>query len=91
VPSYKVFHCPQCHQRWGRRPLTEHQLRILRWLREYEYLHRMAPRFSEIQAHFGFRSSATVHEHLTNLAEKGYIVRSAHNAERGISLVPPIP
>ena len=67
--------------------LTRRQKQILDFLESHIAEHDYAPSFEEIATEFGFRSLATVHEHLTNLERKGYISR-AHNESRGIDLVP---
>lgn len=69
-------------------PLTRRQHEILDYLREHIAQRGFAPSFDEISERFGFRSLATVHEHLTNLERKGYI-RRAHNESRSIEIVPP--
>lgn len=69
-------------------PLTRRQHEILDYLREHIADRGYAPSFEEISERFGFRSLATVHEHLTNLERKGYI-RRAHNESRSIEIVPP--
>jgi repressor LexA len=68
--------------------LTRRQHEILDYLRQHIAERGYAPSFEEISARFGFRSLATVHEHLTNLESKGYI-RRAHNESRAIEIIPP--
>jgi repressor LexA len=68
-------------------PLTRRQKEILDFLQSYIVEHGYAPSFEEIAGRFGFRSLATVHEHLTNLERKGYIQRG-HNESRAIEMVP---
>lgn len=68
-------------------PLTRRQREILEYLSSYIEDHQYAPSFEEIALHFSFSSLATVHEHLTNLEQKGFIRRS-HNESRSIELVP---
>jgi len=68
-------------------PLTRRQKEILDFLQSYIVEHGYAPSFEEIADRFGFRSLATVHEHLTNLERKGYIQRG-HNESRAIEMVP---
>ncbi len=68
-------------------PLTRRQKQILDYLESYIRTNGYAPSFEEIAEQFGFRSLATVHEHLTNLERKGFI-RRAHNESRSIELVP---
>ncbi len=68
-------------------PLTRRQREILVYLESYIEDHQYAPSFEEIARHFSFSSLATVHEHLTNLEQKGFIRRN-HNESRAIELVP---
>ncbi len=68
-------------------PLTRRQRQILTYLADYIEENQYAPSFEEIAAHFSFSSLATVHEHLTNLEQKGFIRRN-HNESRAIELVP---
>jgi repressor LexA len=68
-------------------PLTKRQREILDYLAAYIQEKQYAPSFEEIALHFSFSSLATVHEHLTNLEQKGFIRRS-HNESRSIELVP---
>ncbi|MGH7676788.1 MAG: transcriptional repressor LexA [Gemmatimonadales bacterium] len=69
-------------------PVTRRQREILDYLGGYIETHGYAPSFEEIAGRFGFRSLATVHEHLSNLERKGYI-RRAPNESRAIEIVPP--
>ena len=66
--------------------LTKRQSEILDYLTEYIGDHGYAPSFEEISAAMGFRSLATVHEHLSNLERKGAIRRS-YNESRSIEVV----
>lgn len=67
----------------ARAPLTAKQAELLAFIREEVRTKGRAPSFSEIARAFGYRSLATVSEHLTNLAAKGCIRRD-FNATRGI-------
>jgi repressor LexA len=69
-------------------PLTRRQRELLDHISGYIDSKGYAPSFEEIARQFGFRSLATVHEHLTNLERKGYIRRSP-NESRGIEIAPP--
>jgi len=69
-------------------PVTRRQREILDFISGHLDAKGYAPSFEEIARQFGFRSLATVHEHLTNLERKGYI-RRAHNESRAIEIVPP--
>ena len=69
-------------------PLTRRQREILDYLGEFIQQHGYAPSLEEIGRRFGLSSLATVHKHLTNLQEKGFI-RRAWNRSRSVELVPP--
>ena len=68
-------------------PLTRRQRQILDYLREFIDGHGYAPSLEEIGRRFGLSSLATVHKHLTNLQEKGFIRRS-WNRSRSVEVVP---
>jgi repressor LexA len=68
-------------------PLTKRQREILDYLQEFIQQHGYAPSLEEIGRKFSLSSLATVHKHLTNLQEKGFIKR-AWNRSRSVELVP---
>lgn len=68
-------------------PLTRRQREILDFLAEFIKHRGYAPSLEEIGRRFGLTSLATVHKHLTNLEEKGFI-RRARNRSRSVELVP---
>jgi repressor LexA len=68
-------------------PLTKRQREIMDYLSEFIQQHGYAPSLEEIGRRFGLSSLATVHKHLTNLQEKGFI-RRAWNRSRSVELVP---
>jgi repressor LexA len=68
-------------------PLTKRQREILDYLNEFIAQHGYAPSLEEIGRRFSLSSLATVHKHLTNLQEKGFI-RRAWNRSRSVELVP---
>jgi len=68
-------------------PLTKRQREILDYLSDFIQQHGYAPSLEEIGRRFGLSSLATVHKHLTNLQEKGFIKR-AWNRSRSVELVP---
>ena len=68
-------------------PLTKRQREILDYLNEFIQQHGYAPSLEEIGRKFGLSSLATVHKHLTNLQEKGFIKR-AWNRSRSVEMVP---
>ncbi len=68
-------------------PLTKRQREILDYLNEFIQQHGYAPSLEEIGRRFNLSSLATVHKHLTNLQDKGFI-RRAWNRSRSVELVP---
>jgi repressor LexA len=68
-------------------PLTKRQREILDYLNEFITKHGYAPSLEEIGRRFGLSSLATVHKHLTNLQEKGFIKR-AWNRSRSVEMIP---
>ena len=68
-------------------PLTKRQREILDYLNEFIGQHGYAPSLEEIGRRFGLSSLATVHKHLTNLQEKGFIKR-AWNRSRSVEMIP---
>lgn len=71
-------------------PLTRRQREILDYLSEFIEQRGYAPSLEEIGRRFGLSSLATVHKHLTNLQEKGFIKRS-WNRSRSVEIVPARP
>jgi repressor LexA len=67
-------------------PLTKRQREILDYLNDFIQQHGYAPSLEEIGRRFNLSSLATVHKHLTNLQEKGFI-RRAWNRSRSVELV----
>ncbi|KPK82302.1 MAG: hypothetical protein AMS25_02945 [Gemmatimonas sp. SM23_52] len=66
--------------------LTKRQREILDFIESFIQSSGYSPSFEEIAQFFGYRSLATVHEHLTNLERKGYIRRS-YNESRSVEPV----
>ena len=67
-------------------PLTRRQREVLDFLAEFIEQRGYAPSLEEIGRRFGLSSLATVHKHVTNLVEKGFI-RRARNRSRSVELV----
>lgn len=67
--------------------LTKRQKEILDFLQAFLDEYGYSPSFEEIARNFGYSSLATVHEHLENLRQKGYI-RKGYNESRSIELAP---
>ena len=53
--------------------LTRRQAEVLAFIREYSVTRGYAPTLEEIGGNFGLASVATVHKHVANLVEKGYL------------------
>ena len=68
-------------------PLTKRQREILDYLNDFIQQHGYAPSLEEIGKRFSLSSLATVHKHLTNLQQKGFIKR-AWNRSRSVELLP---
>src|SRR6266540_769664 len=68
-------------------PLTKRQREILDYLNEFIQQHGYAPSLEEVGRRFSLSSLATVHKHLTNLQDKGFI-RHAWNRSRSVELLP---
>ncbi len=67
--------------------LTRRQKELLDFLDRFIEKKGYAPTIEETAEHFGLRSLATVHKHLTNLQKKGLIRRDS-NRSRALELVP---
>ena len=65
--------------------LTKRQREILDFVESFIQSSGYSPSFEEIAKFFGYRSLATVHEHLSNLERKGYI-RKNYNESRSVEL-----
>ena len=68
-------------------PRTKRQREILDYLQDFIQQHGYAPSLEERGRRFGLSSLATVHKHLTNLQEKGFIKR-AWNRSRSVEMIP---
>jgi repressor LexA len=60
--------------------LTSQQERVLRTIQDHVAVHGYQPSIREIAAAIGLRSPGSVHFHLRNLEEKGYVTRAAPRA-----------
>ncbi|UCF04672.1 MAG: transcriptional repressor LexA [bacterium] len=60
--------------------LTRRQREILDFVRSFQAEKGYAPSLEEIAAHFGLSAVSTVHEHLANLARKGFLKRGWNKA-----------
>lgn len=67
--------------------LTKRQKELLDYLEGYIRRFGFAPTLDETGKHFGLTSLATVHKHLTNLEDKGFIRRRS-GMSRALEVVP---
>jgi repressor LexA len=67
--------------------LTPRQADILTFIDEYSEIKGYAPTLQEIGQKFGLSSVATVHKHVSQLVEKGYLRRDRPNASRDLEVV----
>lgn len=67
--------------------LTRRQSEILDYIRDYCDDYGYAPTLQEIGSRFGLSSVATVHKHVGQLVEKGYLRRERRNASRDLEVV----
>ncbi len=65
--------------------LTQRQKEILEFVTEYIKENERSPSFNEIKDKFGLSALSTVHEHITELVEKGFLRRDERK-ERGLYL-----
>ena len=66
--------------------LTKRQKQMVDYLENYIEEHGYAPTLAEVGEYFGLSSLATVHKHLRNLENKGFI-RRTHNHSRALEIV----
>jgi repressor LexA len=66
--------------------LTKKQKEILDYITEFIQINQYAPSYREIADHFGLSSTATVHEHIKSLEDKG-LLASQHNMARSLEVV----
>lgn len=67
-------------------PLTKRQRQILDYVETFIENYGYSPSFEEIAKFFGYSSLATVHEHLSNLEDKGFL-RKNYNRSRSLEVV----
>lgn len=62
------------------RPLTKRQSEVLAFVQAYIDVRKISPTLREIGEGLSMRSDATVHEHLSEIERKGWIVRADNDA-----------
>lgn len=67
--------------------LTKRQREILDYINDFLEEHNYSPSIREIGEKFGLSSPATIHAHLKNLEDKGFL-KKGYNEARSIELVP---
>ena len=65
--------------------LTKKQTQILDFITQFIQTKSYAPSYREIADHFGLSSTATVHEHVKALEDKG-LITSSHNVARSLEV-----
>lgn len=89
-----MIRCPECGHAFNapiaakQIPPTKRQAEMYRFIATYSKREGYAPTNQEIADHFGYRSLATVIEHLDNLERKGWITRRYNEARSITCLVP---
>lgn len=80
--------CPHCHAEFvpTHHAVTPVQLAVLQFIESYTREHDYSPSFSTIATHFGYKSLATVFEHVNNLERKGVLSRH-YGAARSIRVL----
>ena len=68
--------------------LTKRQREILDFITEFVDAHDYSPSLRDIGDHFDLSSPATVHAHVENLKNLGFLTKSSFNEPRSIELVP---
>jgi repressor LexA len=66
--------------------LTKKQKEVLDFITQFIQTNSYAPSYREIAEYFGLSSTATVHEHVRSLEDKG-LITSSHNAARSLEIV----
>lgn len=68
-------------------PLTKRQQEIFEYISSYIDKNNYSPTYEEIKDNFGLSALSTVHEHITELVNKGYLSRDK-KSPRGIAVIP---
>ena len=68
-------------------PLTKRQQEIFDYISSYIDKNNYSPTYEEIKDNFGLSALSTVHEHITELVNKGYLLRD-EKSPRGIAVIP---
>src|SRR5246127_1933840 len=80
-----IGHDPESDGRSPMATLTKRQKQLIDYLNDYISEHGYAPTLAEVGQYFGLSSLATVHKHLHNLEQKGFIKRQ-HNHSRALEV-----
>jgi repressor LexA len=67
--------------------LTKKQQEIFEYISSYIDKNNYSPTYEEIKNNFGLSAISTVHEHITELVNKGYLLRDK-KSPRGIAIIP---
>lgn len=69
--------------------ITKKQKDLLTFIREFIETHHYSPSLKEIQNHFGYRSIATVHQHIVALKNKGRLSFDRRSSRSLQLIIPP--
>lgn len=61
-------------------PLTKRQKELLDYIKVFRQLNGYSPSLTDIKDHFNLSAISTVHEHIENLKQKGYIRKEINQA-----------
>ena len=66
--------------------LTKKQKQVLDFITQFIQTNEYSPSYREIAEYFGLSSTATVHEHIKSLEDKG-LISSSQNAARSLEVI----
>lgn len=71
--------------------VTKRQRNVLDFIQEFVAVNRYSPSFQEIADGLGLKSLATVHKHVSNLRDKGWLTKldDAHKVVRSLEISQP--
>ena len=67
--------------------ITKKQRKVVDFIDSFQEINGYSPSYEEIAEGLGYRSKGTVHKHLKNLLEKGFITKE-WNRSRSVDIVP---
>ncbi len=70
------------------KPLTKKQRAILEFIKAYQKSNNQSPSLEEIKKQFKLKAISTVHEHIDQLCQKGYLFKEQNKA-RSLQIIDP--